>query len=66
MAKRLVRAKGKIKAASIPYRVPNEADLTDRPRSVRSVYLIYNATLRRPNALLLALVAIQISSTAVI
>ena len=46
MAKRLVRAKYKIKAAKIPYRVPNQADLPERLRSVLSVlYLIYNTGL---------------------
>jgi RNA polymerase sigma-70 factor (ECF subfamily) len=46
MAKRLVRAKYKIKAAKIPYRVPEAADLSERLRSVLSVvYLIYNTGL---------------------
>jgi len=46
MAKRLVRAKYKIKAAKIPYRVPAEADLPERLRPVLSVmYLIYNTGL---------------------
>ncbi|HEY3212573.1 MAG TPA: RNA polymerase sigma factor [Actinomycetota bacterium] len=49
MAKRLVRAKYKIKAAKIPYRVPDEADLPERLGSVLSVlYLIYNAGLDDP------------------
>ena len=49
MAKRLVRAKYKIKAAKIPYRVPEEPDLPERLRSVLSVlYLIYNTGLDGP------------------
>jgi RNA polymerase sigma-70 factor (ECF subfamily) len=44
MAKRLVRAKHKIKAARIPYRVPQEAELVDRlPPVLGVLYLVYNA-----------------------
>jgi len=42
-AKRLTRAKQKIAAARIPYRVPSDAELPDRLRGVlATVYLVFN------------------------
>jgi RNA polymerase sigma-70 factor, ECF subfamily len=44
MAKRLARAKRKIKAARIPYRAPADHELPDRlPPVLAVIYLVYNA-----------------------
>jgi len=49
MAQRLVRAKRKIKAARIPYRVPEDHELPVRlPPVMAVVYLVYNAGLSSP------------------
>jgi RNA polymerase sigma-70 factor (ECF subfamily) len=66
MAKRLVRAKYKIKAANIPYRVPADADLPVRLLSVLSVlYLIYNAGANDPERAPLRKEAIRLARSLV-
>jgi RNA polymerase sigma-70 factor (ECF subfamily) len=62
MAKRLVRARYKIRAAKIPYRVPGETDLPSRLGSVLSVlYLIYNTGLDDPERASLRVEAIRLA-----
>jgi len=64
MAQRLVRAKHKIKAARIPYRVPAEHELPDRLRAVLSVvYLIYTAGLSSTTERGLCAEAIRLART---
>jgi RNA polymerase sigma-70 factor, ECF subfamily len=62
MAQRLVRAKRKIKAARIPYRVPEDHELPDRLRPVLAVvYLVHTAGLSSPRGLNLCLEAIRLA-----
>ena len=62
LAQRLVRAKRKIKAARIPYRVPDTHELPDRLRPVLSVlYLVYNAGLSNAIAPSLCAEAIRLA-----
>jgi RNA polymerase sigma-70 factor, ECF subfamily len=62
MAQRLARAKRKIKAARIPYRVPEDHELPVRLRPVLAVvYLVYNAGLSSPAELGLCSEAIRLA-----
>ncbi|MDP9299519.1 MAG: sigma-70 family RNA polymerase sigma factor, partial [Actinomycetota bacterium] len=62
MSQRLARAKRKIKAARIPYRVPEDHELPDRlPPVLAVVYLIYNAGLTSPSEPDLCLEAIWLA-----
>ena len=62
MAQRLARAKRKIKAARIPYRVPEDHELPDRLSPVLAVvYLVYNAGLTSPAEPSLCLEAIRLA-----
>jgi RNA polymerase sigma-70 factor (ECF subfamily) len=62
MAQRLVRAKRKIKAARIPYRVPEDHELSDRLRPVLAVlYLVHTAGLTSPQDMNLSREAIRLA-----
>ena len=62
MAQRLARAKRKIKAAHIPYRVPKDHELPGRLRPVLAVvYLIFNAGLTSPTESSLCLEGIRLA-----
>ena len=62
MAQRIVRAKRKIKAARIPYRIPQDHDLPDRLRAVlATVYLVYSAGTERPDGACLRGEAIRLA-----
>ncbi len=64
MAQRLARAKRKIKAARIPYRVPEDHELPGRLRPVLAVvYLIYNAGVTDPAEPSLCSEAIRLART---
>jgi RNA polymerase sigma-70 factor (ECF subfamily) len=64
MAQRLVRAKRKIKAARIPYRVPDDHELPERLQPVLAVvYLVYTAGLATPGAAALCSDAIRLART---
>jgi RNA polymerase sigma-70 factor, ECF subfamily len=64
MAGRLVRAKRKIRAARIPYRVPEAHELPERLRPVLAVvYLVYNAGLSGPAEPGLCAEAIRLART---